>query len=145
VTALAWAIVCGYGALACLAAWRGIAWAGLAILAGLCLTIAARLALDPAAQFAAFGLIWCGIGAFVAVRGEGVIAALLIASGLCYFGADASGAVAPGWSNWFRASDAFGLAALMVVACGGDDGLVRAVRAALRLADHRGNSGYRPR
>ena len=132
-----------YAILTIAAAWRGVAWAGFAILAGLGLTVAARVALDPAVHFAAFGLIWCGIGAAIAARGEGVIAALLIASGLCYLGAEVSGANAPGWSYWFRASDAFGLAALAVVWSGGDDGMVRLRRAALRLAYRRGNRNRR--
>lgn len=130
--------------MAALAAWRGLTWAGIAILAGLALTVAARLAVDPSIHFVAFGLIWCATGALVAMRGEGAIAALLIASGLCYFGAEISEASAPGCSRWFMASDALGIAAVIVTAVGGDSGLARLHHSIRRLVRSRGNRSYRP-
>lgn len=141
-------MIYGYAALTALAGFlahhtRGPAWAAWAIMAGLWLTFAARLVFAPDLQFVAFGLIWCGIGAFIAIRGEGIAATLLIASGLCYLGAEVGGAVSPGWSYWFRLADILGLAALVTVAAGGDDGMARLRRKAVALAHHRGNRGAR--
>jgi hypothetical protein len=103
----------------------GPSWAGGFILIGLALTVAARLLLDPAVLFLALSLIWVVVGVLIAARGEGLVSVVLIASGLCYLGAEIIRADAPGLSMWFRAADSFGLAALVTVAAGGDGGIYR--------------------
>ena len=127
-TPLAALILAAYAALAlaatlCARALHGPAWAGVAVLAGLALTTGARLVVSPDLLFLAIALIWVSVGAFVATRGEGAIAAFLIASGLCYLGAQLANADAPGWSRWFTAADVAGLVALACVSAGGDDGI----------------------
>lgn len=148
-TPTAAAILAGYLALAGLIGLAarvmgGPAWAAVAICGGLAATATARVAVSTEVLFLAFALIWVTVGTFVAVRGQGVIAILLLSSGLCYLGAQLASASVPGWSVWFRAADTFGLAALLGVLAGGDDGIGRMVRRArLRLGagDRSGAAG----
>ncbi len=126
-------------------ALHGPTWAGLYVIAGLLLTALARISIAPEVIFLALALIWVGVGAAVSIRGEGAIALLLVASGLCYGGAQVAGAAVPGWSLWFRAADTLGIVALLGVLAGGDNGLralAHSARRSLGAGDRRGSTVY---